>query len=224
MTGRTPFAVLRSLARPADESPVAAASGRRVRRPGEACEMCGEGLSERHSHVADLDQRRLLCTCRACYLLFTREGAGAGRRRAVPEDCGSDPDFVLTDQQWEAMQIPVGLAFFFRQSDLGRHVACYPSPGGATESELDLETWDEVVRANPLLRDLRPDVEAALVRRRDGRFECFRTPIDACYELVGIVRRHWVGFHGGEEVWQHIDAYFADLRRRCTRGGDRDGP
>ena len=226
MTGRPPFGVLRSFVRPGERAagPDAVPGLRRERvraAPGEVCEMCGETLSERHSHVADLDQRRLLCSCRACYLLFTQEGAGGGRRRAVTEDCWWDPDFALTGQQWDGLQIPVGLAFFFRQSDLGRYVACYPSPGGATESELDLELWDEVVRANALLGDLRPDVEAALVRKRDAGFECFRVPIDTCYELVGIVRRHWVGFHGGEEVWQHIDGYFDELRQRC---GGRDEP
>ena len=36
---------------------------------------------------------------------------------------------------------------------------------------------------------MEPDVEALLVRReRDASFECYLVPIDACYELTGIVR------------------------------------
>ncbi len=52
----------------------------------ERCEMCREVLDHRrgHGHVVDTDKRSLACTCRACYLLFTHEGAAAGRYRAVP--------------------------------------------------------------------------------------------------------------------------------------------
>lgn len=218
MSRQAPFATLRAFTRTGGDGAPDVVRRLRERkvtaRPGERCEMCGEPLADEHAHVANLDDRRLMCACRACYLLFTREGAGSGRRRAVPEEYAYDPDFVLTDSQWDSLQIPVGLAFFFQQSNLGRFVACYPSPGGATESELDVDSWAEVVEANPVLRDLEPDVEAALVRRADGAFRCFRTPIDACYQLVGIVRTHWVGFHGGDEVWRHIDAFFAELRRR----------
>jgi hypothetical protein len=186
---------------------------------GERCEMCGEVVADEHSHVAKLDDRRLLCVCRACYLLFTREGAAGGRYRAVPDRYARMPGFVLRSEQWERLQIPVDLAFFFQQSDLGSFVACYPSPGGATESLLDLDTWTEVIAANPALAQLAPDVEAVLVRRNGTDFECFQTPIDACYELVGIVRTHWLGFHGGEEVWRRIDEFFDDLRRRSGKAG-----
>ena len=44
-------------------------------------------------------------------------------------------------------QIPIGLAFFMRSSVSGGVVAFYPSPAGATESELSLEAWDELVGA-----------------------------------------------------------------------------
>lgn len=221
-----PFATLRSFTRSGRAEPPtteAAAVLRRIterprERAGECCEMCGEPIADEHSHVANLTDRRLMCTCRACYLLFTREGAAAGRYLAVPERYAYDPAFVLTDAQWDRLQIPVDLVFFFRQTDLDRFVACYPSPQGATESTLDLDSWQEVLDANPLLDTLQPDVEAALVRRNgNGAFECFRTPIDACYELVGIVRQYWTGFHGGEEVWTRIEQFFDKLRDRSAR-------
>ena len=50
-------------------------------------------------------------------------------------------------------------------SAAGGVVALYPSPAGATECELDLEAWDELVAANPVLDDLEPDVEALIVNR-----------------------------------------------------------
>lgn len=184
--------------------------------PGERCEMCAVPIdSAAHSHVADIRDHRLLCTCRGCFLLFTPEGAGTGHYRAVPESYRVNPGFTMTAVQWEALGIPVDLAFVFHQTDQERYVAFYPSPGGATESLLDLTSWAEVVEGDELLATLVPDVEAVLLRRLDGGFECYLVPIDSCYELVGLVRQFWQGFAGGEEVWQRIDAYFAGVRDRC---------
>jgi hypothetical protein len=39
-------------------------------------------------------------------------------------------------------------------------------------------------------------------------------PIDACYELVGLVRMHWKGFDGGEEAWAAIGGFFDAVRER----------
>ncbi|HSK36358.1 MAG TPA: DUF5947 family protein, partial [Actinomycetota bacterium] len=132
-----------------------------------------------------------------------------------------DQAFGLGEGQWDALQIPVRVAFFFHNSDLGRVVAFYPSPAGATESLLPLEAWAEVVAANPVMTDLAPDVEALLVRRAGQGFECFLVPIDACYELVGLVRMHWKGFDGGQEAWDAIDGFFDAVRER-SRPVDRE--
>ncbi len=142
-------------------------------RPGERCEMCATPIPDDHDHVVDLEQRSLQCTCRGCYLLFAPEGAGGSRYRAVPDRFLSFPDFALSPGQWDGLQIPVSVAFFFLNSTLERVAAFYPGPAGATESLLSLDTWDEVVAANPGLatlaarcrgvpRPLRP-------RRRCGR-------------------------------------------------------
>jgi len=186
---------------------------------GERCELCGVGIPGDHRHLVSLESRSLLCVCRPCFLLFTARGAAGGKYRAVPERCLFAPGLRLSEEQWERLQIPVSIAFFFHNSSLGRTVAFYPSPAGATESLLPLPTWDEVLRANPLLQGLEPDVEALLVYKRPDGCECYVAPIDACYELVGRIRRRWKGFHGGEEAWQEIDAFFAALRSRSTVAG-----
>lgn len=184
-------------------------------QPGERCEMCSAPTTDMHSHVVDLDSRELLCTCRPCALLFTSTGAAGGRYRAVPERYLSFPSFALSPGQWDDLQVPVGMAFFFTNSRLERTVAFYPSPAGATESELTLGAWDEVVAANPELATLIPDVEAILVRQgSSGDTECYLVPIDSCYELVGHLRLLWRGFEGGREAHERIDSFFADVRTR----------
>jgi hypothetical protein len=183
--------------------------------------MCAEAIGEPHQHVVDLRTRSLMCTCRACYLLFTDQQAEL-RYRAVPDRYLSFPRFHLDELTWNELQIPVGLAFFFRNSELGRTVAFYPGPAGAAESELPLEAWEAIVGANPQLGLLAPDVEALLVRTGAGGdgSDCHIVPIDACYELVGHLRRTWRGFDGGQETRALIDDFFATVRARSRPAPD----
>lgn len=195
------------------------------RRTGEVCEMCAAPIPEEHSHTVNLETRNLLCTCRACYLLFVPHGASRGKFRAVPDRYIYAPSFTLSDTQWDALQIPVRLAFFFCNSSLERVAAFYPSPAGATESLLPLEAWQELADANTILKTMEPDVEALLVYGRKGEssFECFIVPIDACYELTGTVKRRWKGFDGGEEAWREIEAFFVKVREKSRTVTGQEG-
>lgn len=188
----------------------------RPEQAGERCGFCSEQIPGEHRHVVEIEKRSLLCVCRACYLLFTHPGAAGGKYRAVPDRYMRLPDVALTDAQWDRLQIPVGMAFLFHNSVLHRTLAFYPSPAGAAESALPLDTWEEIVEANEPLRTLAPDVEAVLVRRTRERAEYYIVPIDACYELVGLMRRHWKGFDGGEDAKQAIETFFEGLRERAS--------
>jgi hypothetical protein len=176
--------------------------------------MCATPIPEAHDHVVNVESRELMCVCRPCYLLFGREGAAQGKFRPVPDRFLYDPYFALDNAQWEEIQIPVSVAFFFYNSTMERFVAFYPSPAGATESLLDLDSWHEVMAANPAFEGILPDVEALIVRREQERFGCYLVPIDSAYELTALVRLHWKGFSGGEEVWDRIDRFFEGLRSR----------
>ncbi|HEX3538893.1 MAG TPA: DUF5947 family protein [Acidimicrobiales bacterium] len=188
-------------------------------RPGEVCELCGEPIPDEHGHLADLKSRNLLCACRPCYLLFQAKGAGGSHYQAVPDRFLYFEDFSLSAAQWDSLQIPVSTAFFFVNSELDRVAAFYPSPAGATESLLSLDTWQDVVDANPELATILPDVEAFLVHKdRAGQNpQCFLVPIDACYELVGEMRRLWRGFDGGKEANEAMDAFFHRVRAKAKR-------
>lgn len=184
--------------------------------PGERCEFCGVDIPDEHRHVANVEARSVMCSCTPCYYVFSPEGAARGKYRAIPEEYLLARDFELSQGQWDDLQIPVNLAFFFQNSQLGQTVAFYPSPAGATESLLPLETWAEVVRSNPFIEGLAADVEALLLyRRRDGRTECYLVPIDACYRLVGLIKIHWKGFDGGQEAWEQIERFFGNVRARA---------
>jgi hypothetical protein len=189
----------------------------------ERCEMCGVLIADQHSHVVHLEHRSLLCTCRPCALLFTERGAARGRYRAVPDRYLRDPALQVTELQWNELQIPVRMAFFFHNSDMGKTLAFYPSPAGATESLLPMDAWRDGLGASSLGSQLEPDVEALLVRHgsRGGSEDsaaqtaCLLVPIDICYELVGLVRMYWKGFDGGSEAWDRIDQFFAGLAERA---------
>jgi hypothetical protein len=186
--------------------------------------MCAEPIGAQHSHVVDIESRQLMCTCRGCYLLFASPEAHQ-RYRAVPDRYLSFPELALSAADWESLQIPVGLSFFFESSVLGRVVAFYPGPAGVAESELDLACWGDIVSANPQLGSLRPDVEALLVTAPDDRTEarCYLVPIDACYELAGRLRMVWHGFDGGQEARDQVTAFLDQVAERSRPVRESDG-
>ena len=201
---------------PARDAPALDAPARDAPAAGEeSCEFCAEQVAVEHGHVADLEASTLMCACRACYLLFTHGQAARGRYRSVPDRYLRDPGRPLSPAEWDALEIPVGLAFFLRSSGDDAVTAFYPSPAGATECRLDLEAWGRIAAARPLLGAAAPDVEAILISRGSDGVEYFVVPIDACYELAGRMRLHWRGFDGGAEARQSIAEFLDGVRARC---------
>jgi hypothetical protein len=185
-------------------------------RPGERCDMCGELVPDEHEHVVNIESRSLMCTCRGCWLLFTSDGAGGGKYRAVPDRYVALDELSIAPGSWDELQIPVSVAFFFYSSSVDSVAAFYPSPAGATESLLPLDAWSRLVADNDVLRTMEPDVEALLVRVEPDRKEAYLVPIDACYELVGELRRLWKGFDGGTEARDAMNVFFLRLAERST--------
>lgn len=186
---------------------------------GQACEMCGQEVPEDdHRHVVDLDGRSMLCVCRGCALLFLERGAAQGRYLAVPERYLRIQPFVLDRVTWASLQIPVGVVFVVQVASdetADTPVAFYPSPGGATESELPMQAWSTITADTPVLADVEPDVEAVLIRTHDTDDPaCYIVPVDRCYELVGALRLQWRGFDGGQDARQALGDFFADIDRR----------
>lgn len=182
----------------------------------ERCDLCSEPLPPEHRHLLDLETRQLLCACRACALLFDREAASSGHYRLLGERRLRLDGFQLDEALWEELRIPVEMAFFFHHSGEARTVAFYPSPMGATESLLELDAWRRIEAANPVLAEMRGDVEALLVNRARGAREHWLVPLDDCYSLVGLIRSRWRGLGGGGEVWEAIEGFFERLGERAT--------
>lgn len=180
----------------------------------ERCDLCSIELGPDHPHLVEPATRRLVCACQACAILFS--GAAETKYRRVPERVQYLPNFQLTDAQWEALMIPINMAFFFQSSAAGKVIVLYPSPAGATESLLDFESWQEIVAGNPGLQEMSPDTEALLVNRVQKVPDYFIVPIDQCYRLVGLIRTKWKGLSGGVEVWEAINAFFAEMKDRTT--------
>jgi hypothetical protein len=199
--------------------PNALASLRRFVRPRavrERCELCDAELAADHPHLVEPSTRRMVCACDACAILFSSQSGARFRR--VPRRVRYLPDFRLTDEAWERLQLPINLAFFLYSTPAGRVVALYPSPAGATESLVTVEAWQELAEENSVLRDLEPDVEALLVNRVGEARECYLVGIDECYKLAGLIRTHWRGLSGGPAVWDEIGRFFAGLRERSSPG------
>ena len=211
---------------PAQDNAFAALRRFARKRPAvERCEMCSQPLGPEHYHLVEPANRRLICACQACAILF--ESQSATKFRRVPRDVVFLRDFQLSDAQWDGLMIPIEMAFFFKTSPQGKIIALYPSPAGPTESLLSLDTWADIVEMNPVLKDMQADVTALLVNRvghvrGDAPAEYFLVPIDECYKLVGLIRTYWRGLSGGTEVWREIGAFFAALKTKS--GCQQEGP
>jgi len=176
----------------------------------ETCELCRVTITPWHRHLLEVAKRQIVCACEACALRF--QDVVGGSYKLIPRDVRTLPDFRLSDAQWDGLAVPISLAFFFYSTPAARMVAMYPSPAGATESLLPLDTWEMLVAENHLLAQMEPDVEALLVNRVGTKQLYCLAPIDTCYRLVGLIRLHWRGLSGGDRVWQEIEQFFDDLR------------
>jgi hypothetical protein len=175
---------------------------------GSRCELCPISLATDHKHLLDLEERRIVCVCPTCWSMRS----GEARYRPTGSRTLWLEGLELSDEVWAAFQIPIGLAFFMRSTETGKVVGLYPSPAGTTESELDLEAWDRLVAANPVLEDLDPDAEALLVNRMADPPVHAIAPLDDCYRLVGIIKATWEGITGGAEMEAAVQRYFDSLR------------
>ena len=180
----------------------------------ENCEMCSRELASEHAHLLETARRKLICACEGCAILFS--GNQNLKFKRVPRDVRFLGDFRLTDAQWDSLMIPIEMAFFCYSTPHGKVMAYYPSPAGPMESLLLLDTWNDVVQENDILKEMRSDVEALLVNRvgaaRGVSPEYYVVPIDECYKLVGLIRMHWRGLSGGTEVWREVGNFFAELK------------
>ena len=172
------------------------------------CELCPISLPTDHKHLLDLDERRIVCVCATCWSMRS----GDARYRPTGSRTVWLEGFELSDELWAEFQIPVGLAFFMRSSATDAVVGLYPSPAGATESELDLEAWARLVAANPNLSDLDPDAEGLIVNRLVNPHLYAIAPLDDCYRLVGLVKSTWEGITGGQAMEAAVKVYFDGLR------------
>lgn len=181
----------------------------------EHCELCSEVIASNHPHLLKLSNRELVCVCRACSLLFSEQGSGNGKYLLVPRRHLALQDFLMADAQWDDLMIPVNMAFIYRSTGEKPVTAYYPGPAGATESLLDLEGWQALASDNSILDELVPDVEALLINRVRNAREYYIVPIDACYQLVGLIRLSWRGLSGGSEVWEAITGFFQEIQRKA---------
>jgi Family of unknown function (DUF5947) len=190
---------LRGLAQPKPPAPVTT---------DERCDLCGTSLPSDHRHMLNLYERQIVCVCESCWALRS----GDVDFRPVGSRTVWLEGFELPEELWAQFRIPIGLAFFMHSSVTDCIVAMYPSPAGATESELHFETWNRLVEMNPVLSTLEPDAEALIVNRTADPHAFAIAPIDRCYMLVGLIKASWAGISGGSGVEEAIAAYFDELR------------
>jgi Family of unknown function (DUF5947) len=174
--------------------------------------LCGVTIPDDHRHLLHLAERRIVCACEACWAMRS----GEGDYRPTGNRTLWLPDLELPDDVWAGFQIPIGLAFFMESTVTGCVVAMYPSPAGATESELHFESWSRMCELNPVLRGMEPDIEGLIVNRLAEPAMHVVAPIDKCYELTGTIKANWEGISGGGGVERAVAGFFETLRAEAV--------
>jgi hypothetical protein len=195
-----PLDALRRFARP-----------RAAAAPLEKCELCGAAVAPGHEHLADREKGSLACACSPCAILFTDRSAA--RYVRVQPRAERLARFEASRAVWDALEVPIGLVFF-RLTGAGV-TAVFPGPAGPIESIVAPAAWEALAAANPVLRELEPDVEALLVDRLREPHEHWRVSIDECFALVGAIRRSWRGLSGGTAAQEELRAFFERLGRHA---------
>jgi len=210
---------LRGLARGGDARGSSLAGGAPASAAGvvttadtELCDLCGIGIADDHRHLLHLTERRIVCSCESCWAMR----AGEGDYRPTGNRTLWLPDLDVPDDLWASFQIPIGLAFFMDSTVTACVVALYPSPAGATESELHFESWSRMRALNPVLEALEPDIEGLVVNRLSDPPAYAIAPIDRCYELTGTIKAHWEGISGGSAVETAVARFFSGLRAKAV--------
>lgn len=173
------------------------------------CDLCGTSVSEEHRHLLQLDERSIVCVCESCWALRS----GDAEFRPVGSRVIWLDSLDLPDDLWARFRIPIGLAFFLRSQ--GGVVAFYPSPAGATESEIDTIVFAELESRNPRVQELEPDAEVLIVDRLGDSMRSAIAPTDQAYRLVGLVKTHWQGISGGPGLQNAVDGFFEELREKA---------
>jgi hypothetical protein len=174
----------------------------------ERCDLCQASIPDDHRHLLNLHERQIVCVCEGCWAMRS----GDPDLRPVGHRTVWLEGFDLPDDVWADFRIPIGLAFFMYSSVTECVVALYPSPAGATESELHFETWNRLTALNPALERLEPDGEALIVNRMSEPHAYAIAPIDRCYMLVGLIKANWQGISGGAGVEEAVERFFSELR------------
>ena len=178
----------------------------------EVCDLCGIGIADDHRHLLMLTERRIVCACETCWAMRSGEGDYRPTGNRTLWLGGLD----VPDDLWASFQIPIGLAFFMESTVTACVVAMYPSPAGATESELHFDSWSRMRERNPVLADMEPDIEGLIANRLSDPPMYVIAPIDRCYALTGMIKAHWEGISGGPGVEAAVARFFEQLRSEAV--------
>ncbi len=217
-TGRRPGPPLLQIGMPhrrrSSGDPIAAPLPARARRPAGAAAGTVRAVRDaggRASTRTSSSPRSGGCSARAGRAGCCSSDPGLRATGACPTGTSSTPGSRSSDAQWDALQVPVGMAFFLVNSIAQSSRRLLPEPGGGDRERA-------VARRRGRTGWGRPRSPASW-SRTSRRCSCAaatpgagRSP-EACSSRStpatgwsGWCALHWRGFDGGAEAWAAIDA------------------
>lgn len=154
----------------------------------EECELCSCAIAVDHEHLLEPEARRVFCACASCASALSQGELRGARYLRVQRRATRLAGLSIDDATWSELGVPVGLVYFTTKGRSGEVVATFPGRSGIIESFVPLKAWNALERRFPVLKDVRPDVEALLVRRTSRHQAYYQASVDHCYELAQLLR------------------------------------
>jgi hypothetical protein len=175
------------------------------------CDLCGHELARGHRRLIDLATNLVLAACAGCEHSVVPDGRKSLRYQVVSDRYVRLPRGVIKSGRWDALRIPVALAFLVHRSLHDEYVAYYPSPNGPLVEELTRDQWADMMGGEHLLESLQSDVEALLVDARGVTPAGYIVPITTYFDFDRRLGDDWRGYDGGLQAAGVVDAFVMSL-------------
>lgn len=175
-----------------EESDIGRGTSPELEAPGQSsCPLCSADMELSSNHLFEVAIREVVTVCDDCALKYER--LPGGPLKSIPRETRPLLDFRMP-HSISAIQFKGNVTFLFYSTATAKIMSICPTANGPVESTVSREIWKQLIEANPVLQEMRPDVEALLMTGNEDLREFFVAPIDVCYDLVKMFRKDWRDF------------------------------
>ena len=146
------------------------------------CRFCSSALDSPPNPLFEVATQRVLFACNPCASRFEKRSGGPFK--LIPRSTRQIEDFRMPEVPWQTYDLPGNVTFVFYCTAAAKLLSVCKVAAGTVDLTVPREVWKAIIEANPVLEEMRPDVEGLLIIHTGDSREYFIAPIDVCYNLI----------------------------------------